>query len=133
MDKFLTESFQDDRVFKQMITTDFEHFININSKSPEYLSLFIDEKLKKGLKGANEMEIDEVLNKAMVMFRYFYFHQDETEGNKKLSYIQILVRKGCFRKILQESPRKAIIETKSKSSKLSGEYGIHYPTVICPF
>ena len=70
MDRFLSESFQDDRVFKQMITTDFEHFININPKSPEYLSLFIDEKLKKGLKGANEMEIDDVLNKAMVMFRF---------------------------------------------------------------
>ena len=76
MDRFLCESFQDDRVFKQMITTDFEHFINLNPKSPEYLSLFIDEKLKKGLKGANEMEIDEVLNKAMVMFRYAINNND---------------------------------------------------------
>ena len=70
MDRFLVHSFGEDRVFKQMITSDFEYFINLNAKSPEYLSLFIDEKLKKGLKGANEIEIDEVLNKAMVMFRY---------------------------------------------------------------
>ena len=69
MDKFLNDSFNDDRVFKQMITTDFEFFINENVKSPEFLSSFIDEKLKKGLKGANDSEADEVLNKAMVMFR----------------------------------------------------------------
>ena len=69
MDKFLNDSFNDDRVFKQMITTDFEFFINENVKSPEFLSSFIDEKLKKGLKGANDTEADEVLNKAMVMFR----------------------------------------------------------------
>ena len=51
MDTFLNDSFNDDRVFKQMITTDFEYFINENVKSPEFLSSFIDEKLKKGLKG----------------------------------------------------------------------------------
>ena len=48
---FLHESFNDDRNFKQMISSDFEFFINLNQKSPEYLSLFIDDKLKKGVKG----------------------------------------------------------------------------------
>jgi len=38
-------------MFKQMIAADFEYFFNINSKSPEYLSLFVDEKLKKGVRG----------------------------------------------------------------------------------
>ena len=33
---------------------DFEHFINMNKKSPEYLSLFVDNKLKKGVKGVSE-------------------------------------------------------------------------------
>ena len=69
MDRLLVESFNEDRIFKQMITADFEYFINLNPKSPEYLSLFIDEKLKKGLRNAQEHEIDEVLNKAMAMFR----------------------------------------------------------------
>lgn len=36
-----------------MIATDFEYFLNLNSKSPEYLSLFIDDKLKKGVKGVS--------------------------------------------------------------------------------
>ena len=29
---------------------DFEHFVNLNPRSPEYLSLYIDEMLKKGVK-----------------------------------------------------------------------------------
>ena len=28
----------------------FEHFINLNARSPEYISLFMDDKLRKGLK-----------------------------------------------------------------------------------
>ena len=35
------------------ILQDFEHFVNLNEKSPEYLSLFIDEMLKKGVKGVS--------------------------------------------------------------------------------
>lgn len=50
-DHFLHHSFNNDKLFKQMIASDFEHFLNLNTKSPEYLSLFIDDKLKKGVKG----------------------------------------------------------------------------------
>jgi hypothetical protein len=28
----------------------FEYFLNLNTRSPEYISLFIDDKLRKGLK-----------------------------------------------------------------------------------
>lgn len=52
-DHFLHESFGNDKIFKQMISSDFEHFLNLNSKSPEYLSLFIDDKLKKGSRGVS--------------------------------------------------------------------------------
>jgi hypothetical protein len=30
-----------------MIEDDFKYFLNLNPKSPEYLSLFVDDKLKK--------------------------------------------------------------------------------------
>lgn len=50
-DHFLNNSFSKDKIFKQMIGSDFEFFLNLNQKSPEYLSLFIDDKLKKGVKG----------------------------------------------------------------------------------
>ncbi|CAH1731150.1 cullin-3-like isoform X1 [Aphis gossypii] len=67
---FLVHSFNNDKMFKQMIAADFEYFFNINSKSPEYLSLFIDEKLKKGVRGLTEIDIELVLDKAMVIFRF---------------------------------------------------------------
>lgn len=50
-DIFLHRSFNSDKLFLKMIAKDFEHFLNLNPKSPEYLSLFIDDKLKKGVKG----------------------------------------------------------------------------------
>lgn len=43
-------SFQRDKMFKNKIQTEFEAFINLNKNSPEYLSLYMDEKLRKGLK-----------------------------------------------------------------------------------
>ena len=50
MESFLKHSFKNDALFKKMICTDFEWFVNLNPKSPEYLSLFIDDKLRKGMK-----------------------------------------------------------------------------------
>lgn len=62
-DRFLLESFNNDRLFKQTIAGDFEYFLNLNSRSPEYLSLFIDDKLKKGLKGVSLFHrIEHILN-----------------------------------------------------------------------
>ncbi len=47
----------------------FEHFINLNPRSPEYISLFIDDKLRKGLKGASDADVEAVLDKTMALFR----------------------------------------------------------------
>lgn len=52
-DHFLHHSFNYEKTFKHMISSDFEYFLNLNNKSPEYLSLFIDDKLKKGCKGVS--------------------------------------------------------------------------------
>jgi cullin 3 len=47
LDYFLKNSFNNE-IFEKRINSDFEYFINLNKHSPEYLSLFIDDKLKKG-------------------------------------------------------------------------------------
>jgi len=69
-DNFLAHSFEHDPSFKKVISSDFEHFLNLNPKSPEYLSLFIDDKLKKGVRGMTEQDIETVLDKTMVLFRF---------------------------------------------------------------
>lgn len=63
-DQFLLHSFSNDRLFKNVISADFEHFLNLNNKSPEYLSLFIDDKLKKGGKGVSLVHY--------LIFQYIY-------------------------------------------------------------
>lgn len=54
-DHFLAEAFKNDKLCKQTITGDFEHIFNLNSRSPECLSVFINDKLKKGAKGVSFM------------------------------------------------------------------------------
>jgi cullin 3 len=56
-DYFLHNSFNNDELFKQMIASDFEHFLILHPKSPEYLSLFIDDKLKKAVKGVSNISV----------------------------------------------------------------------------
>ena len=69
-DRYIVDAFKNDKEFKQRIQCDFEYFINLSPKSPEFLSLYIDDKLKKGLKALNEGEAETVLDKAMVLFKY---------------------------------------------------------------
>ena len=54
----------------QVISGDFEYFLNLNQRSPEFLSLFIDDKLKKGVKGLSDQEVEQVLDKSMILFRF---------------------------------------------------------------
>lgn len=50
MDVILTESCQGDKNFQKDASKAFEKFVNINDRTPQYLSLFVDEQLTKKLK-----------------------------------------------------------------------------------
>ncbi|VDD90715.1 unnamed protein product [Enterobius vermicularis] len=69
-DHFLINAFDSDKSFKQKIQSDFEHFLNLNPKSPEYLSLYMDDKLKKGMRMLNDTEQESLQDKSMVLFRF---------------------------------------------------------------
>ncbi|KAL4062116.1 Cullin, partial [Scleroderma citrinum] len=69
-DKGWKEAFDSNRDIESSINEAFEDFINANGKAPEFISLFIDENLKKGLKGKSEMEVDIILDKTITVFRY---------------------------------------------------------------
>uniref|UniRef100_A0A1A9VCL1 Cullin family profile domain-containing protein n=1 Tax=Glossina austeni TaxID=7395 RepID=A0A1A9VCL1_GLOAU len=69
-DQFLHRSFNNDRLIANGISLDFEHCLNSNNMLPECLSLFIDNQLKRVDKGVTEQEIENVLDKAMVLFRF---------------------------------------------------------------
>ncbi|XP_074657662.1 cullin-3-A-like [Tubulanus polymorphus] len=118
-DHFLHLSFNDDMQFKQMISSDFEHFVNLNTKSPEYLSLFIDDKLKKGVKGMTEQEIESVLDKSMVLFRFLQ-EKDVFERY----YKQHLAKRLLLNKSVSDDSEKNMI------SKLKTECGCQFTSKL---
>jgi cullin 3 len=71
-EKIWKQSFNSDNLLQTALTRSFADFINASSfpRSSEYISLFIDENMKKGIKGKTEMEIDTVLEKAIILLRY---------------------------------------------------------------
>ncbi|KAL0336350.1 UNVERIFIED_CONTAM: Cullin-3A [Sesamum radiatum] len=62
-DKIISLAFSNDKTFQNALNSSFEYFINLNPRSPEYISLFVDDKLRKGLKGVKEEEIEVILDK----------------------------------------------------------------------
>ncbi|KAK8183622.1 Cullin [Phyllosticta capitalensis] len=71
-DAIWRHSFKSDQAMQSALTKSFTEFINSSSfpRSSEYISLFIDENMKKGIKGKTESEVDVVLEKAIVLLRY---------------------------------------------------------------
>ncbi|XP_067950134.1 cullin-3-like [Watersipora subatra] len=118
-DQFLYESFNGDKYFKQIMCGDFEYFINLNDKSPEYLSLFIDNKLRKGVKGMTEQEIEVVLDKCMVLFRFLQ-EKDVFERY----YKQHLAKRLLLDKSMSDDSEKNMI------SKLKTECGCQFTSKL---
>ncbi|GBP71052.1 Cullin-3-B [Eumeta japonica] len=118
-DHFLHNSFNNDKIFKHMIASDFEYFLNLNNKSPEFLSLFIDGKLKKGEKGMSEQEIEGVLDKTMVLFRFLQ-EKDVFERY----YKQHLAKRLLLNKSVSDDSEKNMI------SKLKTECGCQFTSKL---
>ena len=69
-DDVIRLAFGGDRAFVNALHQAFEHFVNLNSRAPEYISLYVDERLRKGLKEATEEEIEASLDRTMSLFRF---------------------------------------------------------------
>lgn len=66
----ILKSLSNEAIFRTQLNSDFEFFINKNPKSAEFLSLFIDEKLRRGFKGMSDHEVDNIFDQCTVLFRY---------------------------------------------------------------
>ncbi|PGH05013.1 hypothetical protein AJ79_06899 [Helicocarpus griseus UAMH5409] len=69
-DNVWEQSFMCDQAMQTSITTSFADFINANSRSSEYLSLFFDENLRKGIKDKSDAEVDALLENGITLLRY---------------------------------------------------------------
>lgn len=69
-DEIWERAFRSDHGLQSSITSSFSAFINSNHRSSEYLSLFFDENLRKGIKGKTENEVDSLLDNGITLLRY---------------------------------------------------------------
>jgi len=67
LDNILIKAFDNDKNFQMKMNSIFQLIINENPKASESLSLFIDDNLKKGIKGVNIL-VSYILNIQRIMF-----------------------------------------------------------------
>lgn len=94
------DAFSSDKVIEPAITRSFFGFINNHLASgvrlaPEYLSLFMDENMKKGLKDKSEGDVDAVLDKAITTLRYIDDKDKFESYYKKHLGRRLLMRKSA--------------------------------------
>jgi cullin 3 len=72
IDRIWEQSFAKSQPMQTAITQYFSEFINTSnfSRAAEYVSLFIDNNMKKGIKDKSPEEVNEVLQKAITLLRY---------------------------------------------------------------
>lgn len=69
-DKIWKTAFDSDQTISTALTRSMSDVINAFSRGSEYISLFIDENMKKGIRDKTEAEIDAVLEQAITTLRY---------------------------------------------------------------
>jgi cullin 3 len=121
-DKFDTmwkKCFGEDLILQTALTKSFSDFINLFPRCSEYVSLFIDDNLKRGIKGKTEAEIDEVLDKATTLLRYI---QDK-------DMFERYYKKHLARRLLYGKSESADVE-KQMISRMKLEIGNSFTTKL---
>eukprot|EP00743_Colponemidia_sp_Colp-15_P002799 GILK01003029.1.p1 GENE.GILK01003029.1~~GILK01003029.1.p1 ORF type:complete len:733 (-),score=137.04 GILK01003029.1:128-2326(-) len=69
-DTIVSNSFKNDKQFQKTLKEAFEFFINLDTRTAQFLSLYLDDLLKKGLKGLSEEDQESKLDKMIMLFRF---------------------------------------------------------------
>nr|GMD27479.1 cullin-3A [Ipomoea batatas]GMD28719.1 cullin-3A [Ipomoea batatas] len=122
-DNIISMSFNNDKTFQNALNSSFEFFINLNPRSPEFISLFVDDKLRKGLKGVSEEDVDIMLDKVMMLFRYL----QEKDVFEKYYKQHLAKRLLSGKTISDDAERGLIVKLKTEcgyqfTSKLEGMF-----------
>ncbi|KAF5180491.1 Cullin-3b [Thalictrum thalictroides] len=122
-DNIISLAFNNDKTFQNALNSSFEHFINLNSRSPEFISLFVDDKLRKGLKGVSEEDVEVILDKVMMLFRYL----QEKDVFEKYYKQHLAKRLLSGKSISEDVERSMIVKLKTEcgyqfTSKLEGMF-----------
>ncbi|XP_072952958.1 cullin-3B-like [Typha angustifolia] len=122
-DKIISIAFNNDKTFQNALNSSFEYFINLNNRSPEFISLYVDDKLRKGLKGASEEDVEIVLDKVMMLFRYL----QEKDVFEKYYKQHLAKRLLSGKTVSDDAERSMIVKLKTEcgyqfTSKLEGMF-----------
>jgi len=109
-DSIIKESFASDKTFWNSLNQAFEFFLNLNPRSPEFISLFVDDKLRKGLKGMSEEDAEAVLDKVMTLFRYL----QEKDVFEKYYKQHLAKRLLSGRSVSDDAERSLIVKLKTE-------------------
>ncbi|KAI3793995.1 hypothetical protein L1987_36619 [Smallanthus sonchifolius] len=122
-DKIINLAFNNDKAFQNALNSSFEYFINLNPRSIEFISLFVDDKLRKGLKGVTEEDVEVALDKVMMLFRYL----QEKDVFEKYYKQHLAKRLLSGKSISEDAERSLILKLKTEcgyqfTSKLEGMF-----------
>ncbi|KAK4753573.1 hypothetical protein SAY87_001677 [Trapa incisa] len=122
-DRVINLAFNNDKTFQNALNSSFEYFINLNARSPEFISLFVDDKLRKGLKGFSEEDVEVILDKVMMLFRYLQEKDVFEKYYKQHSSKRLLSGKT----VSDDAERSLIVKLKTEcgyqfTSKLEGMF-----------
>ncbi|XP_030550614.1 cullin-3A isoform X1 [Rhodamnia argentea] len=122
-DKIISSAFNNDKTFQNALNSSFEYFINLNARSPEFISLFVDDKLRKGLKGVSEEDVEVILDKVMMLFRYL----QEKDVFEKYYKQHLAKRLLSGKTVSDDAERSLIVKLKTEcgyqfTSKLEGMF-----------
>lgn len=112
VDRFMELSFGENVFLKRAANADFEHFINANQRSPEYLSLFIDDRLRK---------LDQVVRDSIILKSWFCtfsineveIQQAEEDMAKALILFRFLREKDMFERYYKQHLAKRLLQEKA--------------------
>ena len=68
--RYVEHSFLNDRAFVRALKDSIESYMNVDGRSAQYLSAWVDELMRKQVKGMSETEVDGRLNDVISIFRY---------------------------------------------------------------
>ncbi|CAH9084543.1 unnamed protein product [Cuscuta europaea] len=122
-DRIINKAFNNDKMFQNALNSSFEYFINLNPRSPEFISLFVDDNLRKGLKGVSEEDVEILLDKVMTLFRYL----QEKDVFEKYYKQHLAKRLLSGKTVSDDAERSLIVKLKTEcgyqfTSKLEGMF-----------
>lgn len=118
-DRIVDDCFASDKLFHNTLNRAFESFLNLSSRSPEYLSLYVDNLLRRDMKGSSEDEVESTLDKIVMLFRYL----QEKDVFEKY-YKQHLAKRLLSGRVTSDDTERSMI------SKLKTECGFQFTSKI---